>query len=673
MATLSSERNIQAKIQEFEKQMTTDENGIPFPRPRNTTRPAVAPKPSVTPRLSIRNATEEVTNAQTYPWNQYEEVISTNSTPVFPPPALRPQMPKKPSLNSIDQFKPLIKPPPQLPSRPSLRRGRNINSPEEDAGFSTPPFSPRPANNGPQNTSNHSSTKENEYVDAPVSFSNVARAAAFTSAVTRKPTIIKVPSKQEQEESDWFSPAFPVQRALEDPPPFIKHKKLTCEESLVTGYARAQNSRRGNTRGQNDTSCTAPNIHKMMFLWSPGGGKVLPNRTPSAKPAPGRPPLPRRESVQRNSTLQSQNSNRLRRNPSKKAPVLPPRPNPGHSLYNKYTLEIPHGIAEYDYNGMHTGELSFQKNEVLVLLNQTNSRTFECQVGDVKGTVQTSYMKVITPLSNYSHHDPNQGPQESASRQTFASSAENGILQVQALYDFTPEGPGELGLKAGDIINNVEQLDSEWYLGTSRGLTGFFPINYVKTLQLSDGLLQLNTFEMDLSDSVCSGPRCVARFDFEGEHSDELSFTDGQVIQLLEYLGEEWARGQIGSHVGIFPLNFVDITEDLPPSPAKKQNRIPLPGMAASNNMQAAASPHTQACGVERVKALYDFTAQTDGDLSFLRGDVIEVIEHIDEEWSHGRLNGREGLFPTSFTETHTGTHNSTLLLSAGVQIPQET
>ncbi|KAF7686907.1 SH3 domain-containing protein 19 isoform X1 [Silurus meridionalis] len=633
MATLSSERNIQAKIQEFEKQMTTDENGIPFPRPRNTTRPAVAPKPSVTPRLSIRNATEEVTNAQTYPWNQYEEVISTNSTPVFPPPALRPQMPKKPSLNSIDQFKPLIKPPPQLPSRPSLRRGRNINSPEEDAGFSTPPFSPRPANNGPQNTSNHSSTKENEYVDAPVSFSNVARAAAFTSAVTRKPTIIKVPSKQEQEESDWFSPAFPVQRALEDPPPFIKHKDLF--------------------------NC----VRDPVLPPRPGGGKVLPNRTPSAKPAPGRPPLPRRESVQRNSTLQSQNSNRLRRNPSKKAPVLPPRPNPGHSLYNKYTLEIPHGIAEYDYNGMHTGELSFQKNEVLVLLNQTNSRTFECQVGDVKGTVQTSYMKVITPLSNYSHHDPNQGPQESASRQTFASSAENGILQVQALYDFTPEGPGELGLKAGDIINNVEQLDSEWYLGTSRGFTGFFPINYVKTLPRQPAAAHVPVSSprpvpatpQKISDSVCSGPRCVARFDFEGEHSDELSFTDGQVIQLLEYLGEEWARGQIGSHVGIFPLNFVDITEDLPPSPAKKQNRIPLPGMAASNNMQAAASPHTQACGVERVKALYDFTAQTDGDLSFLRGDVIEVIEHIDEEWSHGRLNGREGLFPTSFTETHTG------------------
>lgn len=59
---------------------------------------------------------------------------------------------------------------------------------------------------------------------------------------------------------------------------------------------------------------------------------------------------------------------------------------------------------------------------------------------------------------------------------------------------------------------------------------------------------------------------------------------------------------------------------------------------------------------VEWLLALYDFTTDTDGDLSFFRGDVIELIKHIDEEWSLGRLNGREGIFPTSFTQRHSGT-----------------
>lgn len=43
---------------------------------------------------------------------------------------------------------------------------------------------------------------------------------------------------------------------------------------------------------------------------------------------------------------------------------------------------------------------SLQKNEVLVLLEELDSRTFECQVGNAKGTVQKTHMKIITPLTN---------------------------------------------------------------------------------------------------------------------------------------------------------------------------------------------------------------------------------------------------------------------------------
>ena len=76
----------------------------------------------------------------------------------------------------------------------------------------------------------------------------------------------------------------------------------------------------------------------------------------------------------------------------------------------------------------------------------------------------------------------------------------------------------------------------------------------------------------------------MARFDFEGEHSDELSFTEGDVIQLKEYVGQDWARGQIGVSTGIFPLNFVEVIEDLPPPPSQQQmqpNKIALPGEIA--------------------------------------------------------------------------------------------
>lgn len=66
--------------------------------------------------------------------------------------------------------------------------------------------------------------------------------------------------------------------------------------------------------------------------------------------------------------------------------------------------------------------------------------------------------------------------------------------------------------------------------------------------------------------SVCSGPRCVALFDYEGEEDDELTFSQGDVIALQELVGQEWARGQIHGRVGIFPFNFTKVVEPLPQS-----------------------------------------------------------------------------------------------------------
>ena len=63
---------------------------------------------------------------------------------------------------------------------------------------------------------------------------------------------------------------------------------------------------------------------------------------------------------------------------------------------------------------------------------------------------------------------------------------------------------------------------------------------------------------------MCRGPRCVARFEYIGDQKDELSFSEGETIILKEYVNEEWAKGELRGTSGIFPLNFVEVVEDLP-------------------------------------------------------------------------------------------------------------
>ncbi|CAO1634614.1 unnamed protein product [Parajaminaea phylloscopi] len=51
------------------------------------------------------------------------------------------------------------------------------------------------------------------------------------------------------------------------------------------------------------------------------------------------------------------------------------------------------------------------------------------------------------------------------------------------------------------------------------------------------------------------------------------------------------------------------------------------------------------------VRALYDYTAPDDSSLSFVQGDVIEVLTQLQSGWWDGLLGDRRGWFPSNFVE----------------------
>ncbi|XP_061391020.1 endophilin-A [Musca vetustissima] len=52
----------------------------------------------------------------------------------------------------------------------------------------------------------------------------------------------------------------------------------------------------------------------------------------------------------------------------------------------------------------------------------------------------------------------------------------------QALYDFDPQNPGELGFKEHEIITLLSRVDENWFEGSINGRTGYFPQSYVQVV-----------------------------------------------------------------------------------------------------------------------------------------------------------------------------------------------
>ncbi|XP_040482289.1 SH3 domain-containing protein 19 isoform X3 [Ursus maritimus] len=422
---------------------------------------------------------------------------------------------------------------------------------------------------------------------------------AVQPAPTRKPTVIRIPAK----------PGKCLHEDPQSPPPLPTEKPIGNTYSMVSGKLSIVDRTRN--LDSDHTGHTGGSVRGPPRLPPrPVNGKVPPARQPPPKGAPERPPPPKLSATRasnkklpfnRSSSdmdLQKKQSNLASGLSKAKSqvfktqdPVLPPRPKPGHPLYRKYMLSVPHGIANEDIVSQNPGELS-------------------CK-------------------------DPNhvQKPVD--------SSAPHAVV----LHDFPAEQADDLHLTSGEIVYLLEKIDPDWYRGKCRNQTGIFPANYVKVIiDVPEGA---NGKRESISSRCVKGPRCVARFEYIGDQKDELSFSEGEIIILKEYVNEEWARGELRDRTGIFPLNFVELVEGHPTSGANvPSTKVPPP---KTKKEDSGANSQDGSLSGEWCEALHSFTAETSDDLSFKRGDRILILEHVDSDWYKGRLRDREGIFPAVF------------------------
>ncbi|KAL6076183.1 Src y 2 domains [Balamuthia mandrillaris] len=137
-----------------------------------------------------------------------------------------------------------------------------------------------------------------------------------------------------------------------------------------------------------------------------------------------------------------------------------------------------------------------------------------------------------------------------------------------------------------------------------------------------------------------------ALYDFTAQSKEELSFQAGASVTFLEKVNEEWFKGESGGKIGILPYNFVTCDDSQQPEQKGAE------GGGASPPQQPQSPVVASSYYVPTAVALYDFEKETENELAFKTGDVIELVTYEEgEEWWSGELNGVLGVFPANYVQ----------------------
>uniref|UniRef100_A0A671WQS5 Intersectin 2a n=1 Tax=Sparus aurata TaxID=8175 RepID=A0A671WQS5_SPAAU len=168
------------------------------------------------------------------------------------------------------------------------------------------------------------------------------------------------------------------------------------------------------------------------------------------------------------------------------------------------------------------------------------------------------------------------------------------LEEYVALYTYESPEMGDLTFVEGDVVI-VTEREGEWWRGCIGDQTGVFPSNYVRpvepevsperliyshwlfSLQARGKKRQRGWFHsshvklLGPSSSKSSPsplPVCqvIAMYDYTAANRDELSFSKGQLISILDKTNPDWWKGDANGVTGLLPTNYVKMTTESDPS-----------------------------------------------------------------------------------------------------------
>ncbi|XP_059501402.1 intersectin-2-like isoform X2 [Stegostoma tigrinum] len=300
-------------------------------------------------------------------------------------------------------------------------------------------------------------------------------------------------------------------------------------------------------------------------------------------------------------------------------------PGSGSPVYDQVeNVKTFKALALCSWTAKKENHLNFSKDDVIDVLEQQDNWWFG-EVRGGKGWFPRSYVKIIAD-----HAQPSAEPEPVYAKVSKSSSPiSQPVEEYIALYPYESAEAGDLTFAEGEIVL-VTKKEGEWWTGVIEDRTGVFPSNYVKPKDPdgSSSSGRLGTFNKKPEIAQVASV-------YTATGTEQLSLVPGQLILILKKNATGWWQGELQARgkkrqKGWFPASHVKLLGQ------------------GSGKSTPAPTPVCQ------VIAIYDYTAVNEDELSFSKGQFINVLNRDDPDWWQGEMNGINGLFPSNYVKITT-------------------
>ncbi|KAF8172098.1 hypothetical protein BJ912DRAFT_994425 [Pholiota molesta] len=181
--------------------------------------------------------------------------------------------------------------------------------------------------------------------------------------------------------------------------------------------------------------------------------------------------------------------------------------------------------------------------------------------------------------------------------------------RVRSLYPF--EGDGHEDLSFGEnliLVANPSKSGGDWWYGkiVSTGKAGLFPKTYVETI---------------------IPKKAKAVYTYTAGNGDELPFTEGDTLTIIDTSEEEWWKAEQGGVVFIVPAAYLELVEETPRTDQTQARNDTVPVSIPPEKILTLPAPES----IESKMKTHDDQTDNDSDSDDSDSDYLSFEDNDDD------------------------------------------